>query len=97
MSAVDYLKDTEPAVQQLFNGLGNFDSIKPPSIMQFVDDTGHVRMSKEEADFMVRASLDSMDLEFSRAILAGSILQVEYVGLKEYSKNYSVTPLCEKL
>lgn len=96
MSVEAYLKDTEPAVRHLFKGLDLYDSIKSPSIKQFIDDTGHVRMSKKEADEMVELAYKSLELEFSRAILAGSILQVAYTGLKEYPTNKPLTPLFKK-
>lgn len=94
MSAETYLDDTEPAVRHLFKGLDLYDNIRPPSIMQYVDDTGEVKMSKKETDDLVQASQESFAVEFSRATLAGAILQVAYVGLKEFSKNQTISPQC---
>ena len=95
MSAETYLDDTEPAVRHLFKGLDLYDNIRPPSIMQYVDDTGEVKMSKKEADDLVQASQESIAVEFSRATLAGAILQVAYVGLKEFSINHTISPQCQ--
>ena len=69
MSAETYLDDTEPAVRHLFKGLDLYDTIRPPSIMQYVDDTGEVKMSKKEADELVQASQESFAFEFSCFLL----------------------------
>jgi hypothetical protein len=85
MAAQDYLDDTKPAVSHLFEGLNAYDSIKFPSILQYIDNTGLVKMTRVENDAFLKAYEQSFDLEFARAVLAGSILQVAYMALKTYS------------
>jgi hypothetical protein len=87
MSSIEeYLKDTEPAIRHLFGGLSSYDLMRPPSILPYIDKTGHVKMSKQEADGFVQAHLDSFAFDTSRAILAGSILQIAYMAIRLYSK-----------
>ena len=86
MNVETYMKETEPAVKHLFVGLENYDTIQPPSVMDYVDETGEVRMTKKESDEMMRMAMESFAVHFSRATMAGSILQVAYVGLKKFSK-----------
>ena len=85
MAAKAYLKSTEPAVQHLFNGLNTYDVMNLPPILKYVDETGLVKMTKEENESFLKSYQDFFDLEFARATLAGSILQVAYLGLKQYS------------
>ncbi len=96
MAAQSYLTSTEPAVQHLFKGLNSYDAMKLPSITQYVDETGLVKMTKEENDIFLKAYQHSFALEFARATLAGSILQVAYLGLKQYSAGLEDTTICAK-
>jgi hypothetical protein len=82
-----YFEETEQAVRHLFSGMDYYDSIKPPAIAQYADETGTIKMSKEEAESLMRISQESMALMFSRATLAGSILQVAFLCIKLFSNN----------
>ena len=83
MSAELYIKQSEPAVRHLFDGLNTYDSIPLPSIMDYVDESGLVKMTKYENKDFLEAYDQYFELEFARASLAGSILQLAYVGDKE--------------
>ncbi len=97
MSTPAYLQATAPAVRHLFDGLNSFEADQLPSIAQYIDDSGLVRMSKAEVDQFTQVYADFFALEFARATLAGSILQVAYVGLKRHSTNQAVTQACSSL
>jgi len=79
------LQNTEPTIRHLFDGLSVNNAMRPPSILPFIDETGPVKMSKQEADDFVQAHLDSFAFDTSRAILAGSILQIAYMAIRLYS------------
>jgi hypothetical protein len=95
MSFESFIDQTEPAVRHLFAGMDIYDSIRPPSIMKYVDEDGTVRMSKEKADNLMRLASEYLAFEFSRSTLAGSILQVAYLGLKLFSTNQLLPVQCE--
>jgi hypothetical protein len=96
MAAQDYLADTKPAVSHLFEGLNAYDSIKLPSILQYIENTGLVKMTKGENEAFLKAYEQSFDLEYARAVLSGSILQVAYMALKTYSPDPSDTSTYSK-
>jgi hypothetical protein len=87
-----YLKDTEPAVQHLFQGLGDYYSDRLPSILQYRDETGVIRMTREKNEEFLNAYKAHFALETARAALAGSILQIAYSGLKQYPSKKTVNP-----
>ena len=89
-----YLIETEPAVKHLFSGLSKYDSVYYPSITDYTDSTGRVNMSKKEAEFVVKASENYLFYDFSRAILAGSILQVAFKYIELFSKNMRIPESC---
>jgi hypothetical protein len=97
MSAIGYLETTEPAVKHFFDGLNGYDAMKPPSIAQYLDKNGLVQMSKSESKSFVQKHEDFFALEYARAILAGSILQVANTAIKMYSPSGQVTEQCKSL
>ncbi len=97
MSAIGYLETTEPAVKHFFDGLNEYYAMKPPSIAQYVDKSGLVRMSKSESESFVQKHEDFFVLEYARAILAGSILQVANTAIKMYSPGGQLTEQCKSL
>ena len=97
MSASSYIGQSEQAVRHLFDGLNEYDSITLPSIMDYVDETGLVRMTKEENQAFLQAYEEYFDLDFARASLAGSMLQVAYSGVKRYSPATTVSQRCSEL
>jgi hypothetical protein len=96
MAAQSYLDSTRPAVRHLFDGFNAYDSIRLPSILDYVDKMGMVKMTKAENEAFLEAYQRSFDLEYARAVLAGSILQVAYLALKKYSPSPSDTSFCSK-
>lgn len=97
MSIENYLIQTEPAVRHLFNGLSEYKATIPPAIGNYVDETGQIKMTKEENDAFLNAHMDSFALETARASLAGSILQIAYAGIKAYSPNNTINQRCKEL
>lgn len=97
MSAEGYLDQSEKAMQHLFEGLNEYDSIRLPSIINYVDETGLVKMTKEENEAFLQVYEEHFDLEFARASLAGSMLQVAYIGIKRHSPATSISQVCSNL
>lgn len=97
MSIEYYLKQTEPAVRHLFNGLLEYDVVVPPALVNYIDETGQIVMTKEENDAFLNAHKASFALETARASLAGSILQIAYSGIKVYSPNKTISKRCKEL
>lgn len=87
-----YLEDTEPAVKHLLLGLESYYSTPLPSILQYRDQTGVIRMTKEENEEFLKAYDGHFALETARAALAGSILQIAYTGLKQYPSGKVISP-----
>jgi hypothetical protein len=96
MAVQDYLDDTEVAVRHLFKGLDSYDSLRGPSIWQYIDKTGQIRMTKAENEAFLADHIRSFNLEFARATLAGSLLQVAYNCLKQYSPGPDDPNVCAK-
>jgi hypothetical protein len=97
MIAESFLQDTRPAVKGLFDLLEYYESITPPpSLAPFVDKRGVVVLNRTQAQEYMRGYLDSLALDESKATLAGSILQVAYKTLKEFSTNNKLLPSYSK-
>ena len=96
MAAQDYLDDTESAVRHLFEGLNVYDSMRLPSILQYLDKKGMVKMTKAENEAFLRSYEKFFDLEFARATLAGSVLQVAFNCLKQHSPGPDDESICSK-
>ena len=92
MSLHPYLADTEPAVQHMFLGLSGYYSERLPSILQYRDEAGVIRMTKVENEEFLNAYKAHFALEIARAALAGSILQIAYSALKQYPSGATVNP-----
>jgi len=93
MTAKTYLAETNAAVQGLFGLLAYYDHLTPrSSLAQFVDERGVVLLNHAQAEAYMRAYADSLALDFSKAMLAGSILQVAHKALEEFSTNSTVPP-----
>lgn len=97
MNLHPYVKETEPAVQHLFSGLAAYYSGRLPSILQFRGHDGVIRMAKEENEAFLKTYEAHFGLEFARAVLSGSILQIAYTGIKKYGRSTSVSPRCLEL
>lgn len=90
-----YFEATRPAVEHMFAALQQYDAVTPaPSLAFHADDHGVVRFSAATAgDYMERLS-HSLALEFAKATLCGSIAQVAYMALRQYSGNTDVVADC---
>lgn len=93
-----YFGDTEPAVRHMFAALQEYDAqTVPPSLGRYADQRGVVTMSRDQGlDYMKELSC-SLALDFAKATLCGSIAQVAYVALKQYSRNEDVDSACAAL
>jgi hypothetical protein len=89
-----YVKQTEPAVQHLFSGLAAYQSSSLPSVLKYRCHDGMIRMTKEENEALLDAYEAHFALEFARAVLSGSILQIAYTGIKKYGYPVTVSPRC---
>jgi len=96
MSVESYIEQSRPAVQHLFNGLNEYDSLRIPSISDYFDETGLLKMTKEKNEEFLKAYGQHFALEFSRASLAGSVLQIAYIGVKRNSQDPPIGPECSK-
>jgi hypothetical protein len=76
----------------MFLGLAGYYSARLPSILQYRDEAGVIRMTKEENEEFLNAYEAHFALETARAALAGSILQIAYSALKQYPSGATVTP-----
>lgn len=92
-----YVRETEPAVRHLFDGLSAYYSGRLRSVLDFSDEHGVIRMTKEENETYLRAYEAHFNLEFARAVLAGSILQIAYTGIKKYRLPENLPPRCLEL
>ena len=98
MTAETYLQETHAAVEGLFGLLSYYDHLTPPpSLAPFVDERGVVALSRAQAESYMRAYGDSLALDFSKAMLAGAILQVAHKALEEFSTNDTVSPSAASL
>jgi hypothetical protein len=96
MTAETYINATEVAVRDLFSILDKYDSTYLPSLSKYTNENGEIHMSKSENEAFLQAHVDYMDLDFARATLAGSILQVAFIALKQYSPGLVDPALCQK-
>src|SRR3990170_1309756 len=87
-----FLADTEPAVQHMFLGLAGYYSARLPSILQYRDEAGVIRMTKEQNQEFLIAYEAHFALETARAALAGSILHIAYSALKQHPSGTTVMP-----
>lgn len=98
MEADAYFAQTEPAVRHMFAALSEYDSqaILPP-LAAYTDQSGVVRMNRAEAEQYARLADRSLGLEFARATLCGSVTQVAYMAINQYSRNADIDDDCEAL
>ena len=93
-----YFRDTEPAVRHMFEALHEYDALTvPPSLGKYADQRGVVTMSQEQVVGYMKELSSSLGLDFAKATLCGSIAQVAYVALKQYSENEVVDDACAAL
>jgi len=93
-----YLHDTEPAVKAILSTLNMYNAMTPPpSLAKYSDEDGVIRLSRDQAKEYLQAVSESLGLESAKAVLAGSIIQVAYTGIKEYSKNRVISDTANQL
>lgn len=98
MPALGYLNTTEPAVRHMFLGLDAYTkATPPPSLAKYMDEDGVIWMSREDAKRYMGDYIDSLALEFAKATLCGSIVQVAYTGISQYSVNTAIPGSCKRL
>ena len=98
MSAETYLEETREAVEGLFGLLAYYDQLTPPpSLAPFLDEHGVVVLNRSQTEDYMRAYEESLAFEFSKATLAGSIIQVAHKALSEFSTNSIVSPSAMRL
>lgn len=93
MSAEGYLNAIEPAIRHMFAALAEYDAMPLPDILDYVDESGRVRMTPDENQEYMKQVIEYMELDEARAITCGSILQVAYSVIRLHSKNQSLSQL----
>lgn len=97
MTGIEFLETTKPAVEHCFIGLGEYYSEKLPTFFDYVDKNGKITIGKHEARKITLKYEEFFALEEARAILAGSILQVAFSALKNYSTGSYISDECKNL
>ena len=102
--AAQYLKETEPAVKNLFEKLEEYDTIRKkirlpvciaPYTSEEASETTFEKWQRKNRADSKRASerlRKYFGYQFSINTLNGSILQIAYMGIRLYSKNEAVPP-----
>lgn len=81
-SAENYLSTTEPAIQHMFMALEIYRQLTPrPSLREYKNDDGVIRLTQEQAKNYLSAEIDSMSLDIAKSTLCGAIAQVAYSGI----------------
>jgi hypothetical protein len=85
-------------VESLFRLLAHYyNPTPPPSLAPFINKHDVIVLNHSQAEDYMRAIDDSLALEYSKAMLAGSILQMASKALEEYSSNTNVPPFASNL
>jgi len=82
----------------MFAALQEYDSFSvPPALRADADPSGVIRMNRAQAEtYMHNLSL-SLGLEVAKATLCGSIAQVAYMAISQFSQNVAVDHECAAL
>lgn len=92
----EYLKSTEAAVQHSFLAFQAYHYRTPrPSLAPYRNEDGGFHLTAEQALKFLEAESASMSLDFAKAIICGTIIQVAYTGIIQYSSNYIVPENCK--
>lgn len=96
-SAENYLSTTEPAIQYMFMVLEIYRQLTPrPSLRDYKNDDGVIRLTQEQAKNYLGAEIDSMSLDIAKSTLCGAIVQVAYSGIKQFSTITDVPKNCQE-
>ncbi len=91
MDSDAYFADTEPAVRHMFAALSEYDALTvPPSLAAYANEDGVIRMNRDEAAGYMSDLSDSLALDFAKATLCGSVIQVANMAIEQYSHNETV-------
>lgn len=103
-SSTEYLKETEPAVKNLFENLEQYYAILnkikwpifiPPHTSEEVSEAAFKKWQRKNWAAYKRASERQrkyLGYRFSIGTICGSILQIPYMGISLYSRNKAVPP-----
>ena len=106
MNAVDYLTQTEKAVQQLFESLeyyqGLLDNIEPQGLVSETDITEEVIKQWEQDNWEAiekcrEAEKKYFGQVFSNQTICGGILQIAARGISVYSTQTSIPSSCSSI
>ena len=98
MDADRYFAETEPATRHMFAALHEYDSVTvPPSLGAYADPSGVIRMNQAQAKEYMRNLSLSLGFEVAKATLCGSIAQVAYMAINQFSHNVVVDRECAAL
>jgi len=95
-----YIKDTEIAVQHFFFALQDYAALTvPPSLADHADEIkdGGLIFNNDTAKVYFQELVGSHRLDFAKATLCGSILQVAYKAIDQYSENEDIDSECSAL
>lgn len=93
-----YFRDTEPAVRHMFEALHEYDAVTvPPVLGKYANRRGVVTMHNDQMVEYMKDLSSSFALDFAKATLCGSIAQVAYIALKQYSENEVIDDACVAL
>ncbi len=94
-----YFIDTEIAVQHMFSALGDYAALTvPPSLADHADEkNGGLILKIDAAKEYLHELIASHKLDFAKATLCGSIIQVAYKAIDQYSENEAIPPECAAL
>jgi hypothetical protein len=98
VDADKYFAETEPATRHMFAALQEYDSVTPPpSLGAHADPSGVIRLNRSQAEEYMRDLTLSLGLEVAKATLCGSIAQVAYMAINQFSQKVAVDPECAAL
>jgi hypothetical protein len=67
-----------------------------PSLGEYKDDDGVIRLTQEQAKDYLKDEIDLMSLDVAKSTLSGGIVQVAYSGIKQFSTNVDVPQNCQE-
>ena len=108
MDASEYIRETEHAVRQLFDGIAHYQHILKEMLNPvFMSNTSFddkeswekefsrwLEENKEELEKSRKKSREYFGLSFSNATLCGSILQIATMAVELFSKNEEIPKRC---
>lgn len=87
-----FLSETEAATRQCFAGLKQYDNM-----LEGTESVLTLDPSSEAFKRRMRTLEEFLASDFARATLAGTILQIAFMGIEIFSKNTTRPPSCEEI